>query len=303
MRSGKILRAMTHDGSARVLLTDTTAIVEYARRVHGLSPMSTVCLGQLLTGTSLIGSMMGEKQESMTVGIRTGGSAGDLLAVSDYYGNVRGYMSNPNLPLTLTDAGAADTGAALGNGLFYMVHDTGKGEPMQGMIPSAARSVAETFAAYFAESEQIPTVCALGVLFHGDGSVRAAGGALIQLLPSPAEETVSALEKASAGLADVTGRIAAGETLTDVMQSLLIGIPYDLFDEIQTDYLCTCSRERMKRGILSIGEAEIKKMLDEQSREGKHAELTAHCRFCGKDYVFAASELLNSDDTNNTTTK
>ncbi len=302
MKSGKILRAMTHDGSARVLLTDTTAIVEYARKVHGLSPMSTVCLGQLLTGASLVGSMMGEKQESMTVGIRTAG-AGDLLAVSDYYGNVRGYMTNSTLPLTLTDAGAADTGSVLGNGLFYMVHDTGEGEPMQGMIPSASRSVAESFAAYFAESEQIPTVCSLGVLFREDGSVRAAGGALIQLLPSPAEETVTALEGAAGGLADVTGRIAAGDTLEGLMQSLLAGIPYDLFDEITTDYLCTCSRERMKSGILSLGDAEITKMLEEQVREGEAAELTAHCRFCGKDYVFTSEELLNCDDTNNQKTK
>lgn len=303
MKSGKILRAMTHDGSARVLITDTTGIVEYARKIHCLSPMSTVCLGQLLTGSSLVGSMMGERQESMTVGIRTGGEAGDLLAVSDYYGNVRGYMSNPDLPLKLSDAGAADTAAALGDGLFYMVHDTGKGEPMQGMIPVASRNVAEMFAAYFAESEQIPTVCTLGVIFHEDGSVRAAGGVLIQLLPSPAEETVSALEQAASGHTDITGRIAAGETIESIMESLLTGIPYDLFDEITTDYLCTCSRERMKRGILSLGDEEIRKMLKEQSDEGNPAALTAHCRFCGKDYVFSEDELIYSGMKTNQTQK
>ncbi len=291
MKSGKILRAMTRDGSARVLVTDATAIVERARILHHLSPMSTLCLGELLTGTSLIGSMMGEKQESMTVGIRTAGEAGALLTVSDYYGNVRGYAENASLALRLEDTGAPDIGAAIGNGLFYVVHDTGSGEPMQGMIPAKSRGIAELFATYFAESEQIPTMCSLGVLFHEDGSVRAADGVLIQLLPSPARETVDALERAAEGLSDVTGKLAAGETPLTVIESLLRDIPYDLFDEITTDYLCTCSRERMKRGILSLGQKEIQRLFDEQAREGKNAELTAHCRFCGKNYIFGKAEL------------
>lgn len=296
MKSGKILRAMTRDGSARVLVTDATAIVERARILHHLTPMSTLCLGELLTGTSLIGSMMGEKQESMTVGIRTAGEAGSLLAVSDYYGNVRGYAENPALAIRLEDTGAPDIGATIGNGLFYVVHDTGSGEPMQGMIPAKSRGIAELFAAYFAESEQIPTMCSLGVLFHEDGTVRAAGGVLIQLLPSPAEETVDALERAAEGLSDVTGKLAAGETPLTVIESLLRDIPYDLFDEITTDYLCTCSRERMKRGILSLGQKEIQKLLDEQLRDGKTAELTAHCRFCGKDYTFGETELKEANE-------
>lgn len=296
MKSGKILRAMTRDGSARVLVTDATAIVERARILHHLTPMSTLCLGELLTGTSLIGSMMGEKQESMTVGIRTAGEAGSLLAVSDYYGNVRGYAENPALAIRLEDTGAPDIGATIGNGLFYVVHDTGNGQPMQGMIPAKSRGIAGLFAAYFAESEQIPTMCSLGVLFHEDGTVRAAGGVLIQLLPSPAEETVDALERAAEGLSDVTGKLAAGETPLTVIESLLRDIPYDLFDEITTDYLCTCSRERMKRGILSLGQKEIQKLLDEQVRDGKTAELTAHCRFCGKDYTFGEAELKEANE-------
>ena len=296
MKSGKTLRAMTRDGSARVLVTDATAIVERARILHHLSPMSTLCLGELLTGASLVGSMMGEKQESMTVGIRAAGETGSLLAVSDYYGNVRGYADNISLALRFAKTGAPDIGAAIGNGLFYVVHDTGNGEPMQGMIPTKSRSIAELFAAYFAESEQIPTMCSLGVLFHEDGSVRAAGGVLIQLLPSPAQETVDALERAAAGLSDVTGKLAAGETPLTVTESLLRDIPYDLFDEITTDYLCTCSRDRMKRGILSLGQTEIQKLLDEQVRDGKPAELTAHCRFCGQDYVFDAAELKETSE-------
>ena len=287
---------MTRDGSARVLVTDATAIVERARILHHLTPMSTLCLGELLTGTSLIGSMMGEKQESMTVGIRTAGEAGSLLAVSDYYGNVRGYAENPALAIRLEDTGAPDIGATIGNGLFYVVHDTGSGQPMQGMIPAKSRGIAELFAAYFAESEQIPTMCSLGVLFHEDGTVRAAGGVLIQLLPSPAEETVDALERAAEGLSDVTGKLAAGETPLTVIESLLRDIPYDLFDEITTDYLCTCSRERMKRGILSLGQKEIQKLLDEQVRDRKTAELTAHCRFCGKDYTFGEAELKEANE-------
>lgn len=303
MKSGTILRAMTRDGSARVLVTDTTAIVERARKLHCLSPMSALCLGQLLTGASLVGSMMGEKQESMTVGIRTGGAAGTILAVSDYYGNVRGYIDNPALQLTLNENGAADTGAVLGNGLFYVAHDTGRGEPMQGMIPVSNRTIAESFAAYYAESEQIPTICSLGVLFNREGDIRASGGVLIQLLPSPARETVDALETAAARLSNVTERIATGESLESIMQTVLTDIPYDLFDEITTDYLCTCSRQRMRKGILSLGQTEIKNMLEEQSKEGRPAELSAHCRFCGKDYVFFQNELVNDLECSNDISK
>lgn len=297
MRSGKILRAMTHDGSARVLLTDATGIVERAREIHDLSPMSTVCLGRLLVGASLIGSMMGEKQESLTVGIRTEGGRGSFLAVSDYYGNVRGYTDVPALPLRLHEDGTPDTGAALGAGLLYVVRDTGSGEPSQGMIPLQGGGIADDLAAYFADSEQIPTVCTLGVLFDEAAHVRAAGGALIQLLPSPDEGTVTALEATAAGLGKVTQRIAAGDGLTAIMADLMTGIPYDPFDEITTDYVCTCSRERMERGIRSLGREKIKEMLEEQKREGKPAALTAHCRFCGCDYTFDEASLTAGTDT------
>ncbi len=292
LKSGKILRAMTSDGSARVLVTDTTAIVERARELHALSPMGTVVLGRVLTATSLIGSLMAEKTESVTLGIQGDGPAGKLLAVSDYYGNVRGYMEHPQVELTLKPNGHPDVGAAVGQGILYMAHDTGTGEPQTGMIDLKTGEIAEDIAAYYAESEQIPTVLSLGVLLDGEAHTRVAGGVLIQLLPFADEKTVGQLEENAAHLGNITGMLAEGKTLFDLMNLALDKIPYDLYDEITTDYLCTCSRERMKRGICSLGRKQVLDLLDEEEKEGRARSLTAECRFCETKYSFSEEELL-----------
>ncbi len=290
-KKSTIWRGMTRDGSARILAIDSTAIVERARRNQMTEPTATAALGRLLTATSLIGCMMGEKQNRVTVGINGDGEAGKLVAVGDYYGNVKGCVTNPLVNPPCRADGKLDVGGAVGRGTLYVIRDSGEAEPHIGTVALRSGEIAEDIAAYFAESEQIPTLCSLGVLVNPDKSCRAAGGILIQLLPFADENTVAALERNAASLAAVSREIANGKTPAELAEMALEGIPYDAFDEIEVAFKCDCSRRRMKASIQKLGKDEIARMFDEQESEGKPRELEAQCRFCNKSYKFLPSDF------------
>ncbi len=291
MKQSTIFRAMTQDGSARIVAMDSTEIVNQSIHFHRTRPTATAALGRLLTATSLMGSLQGEKTDSLTVGIRGDGEAGQLLAVSDYCGNVRGYIENPNADPARKPNGKLDVGGAVGRGSIYVIHDTGTGEPQTGTTALVSGEIAEDITQYFAESEQIPSVCALGVLVSPDGACLAAGGFLLQLLPFADPATVEALEKNIATLSPVSSYIQGGMTPAEIADTVLSGIPYDPFDEIEVEYRCTCSRERMKSGLLKLGERELCSLFDEQSAEGKERTLECLCRFCNNTYVFTEQDL------------
>ncbi len=291
MASSEIIRAMTQDGSARVLVINSREIVQSMIRYHHTSPTATAALGRLLTATSMLGSLMAEKNESLTIGIQGDGPAGKMICVSDYYGNVRGYIEHPEADLMTRADGKLNVGGLVGQGILYVVRDNGVGEPQTGMIQLQSGEIAEDIAAYYAESEQLPTLCALGVLVDTDYSCRAAGGVLVQLLPFPDDETVSKLETNAANLNNLSAVFDSGKTVGEILDIVLEGIPYDAYDTIDTDYVCTCSRERMRNGLRSLGKKEIMQMLDEQEAEGKPRELTTLCRFCNSDYTFSEKEL------------
>ena len=287
-----ILRAMTRDGSARVLVINSRKIVDDAIRFHKTAPTASAALGRLVTATSVIGTMLPENGDTVTVSIQGDGEAGRLLAVGDYFGNVKGYIQNPMANPPKKPNGKLDVGAAVGEGTISFVKSVGNIEPQVGTIELVSGEIAEDIATYFAKSEQIPTVLSLGVLVDTDYSCLAAGGVLIQLMPFPDEETVDLIERNAADLVNISRYFAAGKTNEEIMEIAMRDIPFDIFDTIEVGYKCDCSAKRMNEKIKSLGKAEILRMLDEQKAEGKPRELTAICRFCNSEYTFTEKELV-----------
>ncbi len=288
-----MLRGMTRDGSARITVLNSREIVNAAIGYHKTTPTASAALGRLLTATSMIGVMLPEKGDTLTVSVQGDGEAGRLLAVSDYFGNVRGYIENPRVDPPKKANGKLNVSAAVGYGTLSLIRDIkGAEHPQSGTVELRGGEIAEDIAAYFAESEQVPTLCALGVLVDRDYTCLAAGGILIQLLPFASEETVSLLERNAAELSNISDCFRRGMSLLQIADLALRDIPYDPFDELEVEYRCNCSRERMYNGIRRLGRRAVIGLLDEQTAEGKSRELEAACRFCNGKYLFTEEELL-----------
>ncbi len=287
-----ILRGMTRDGSARLVVMNSRNMVNGMREAHKTSPTATAALGRTITAASMIGTLLPDDGDTVTITLSGNGEAGKIIAVGDYFGNVKGYIQNPLVNPPKKPNGKLDVGAAIGKGTLSFVKAIGEGEPQTGMIELVSGEVAEDIATYFAMSEQVPTLLSLGVLVDKDYTCLAAGGILIQLLPFPDETTVDLIERNASVLNNISQYFEKGMTNEQILDMAMKDIPYDIFDTLEAEYKCDCSRDRMKRKILSLGKKEVANLLDEQEAEGKPRELTAICRFCNSEYTYTERELL-----------
>lgn len=292
-KTSTITRAMTRDGSARILVINSKEIVNDMIRAHKTSPTATAALGRTITAASMIGTMLPEEKDSITLTFSGDGDAGKIIAVADYFGNVKGYIQNPLVNPPKKPNGKLDVGAAVGRGTFSVVKDVGGKEPQTGMTEIVSGEIAEDIATYFASSEQIPTLLSLGVLVDKDYTCLSAGGVLVQVMPFPDEETVNLIERNAADLNNISRLFELGHDNKSIMDIAMRDIPYDIFDTLEVSYKCDCSRDRMCKKIRALGNKEIKNMLNEQEAEGKKRELTAVCRFCNSEYTFTEKELLS----------
>ncbi len=288
-----ILRGMTRDGSARFLVINSKKMVNDMRLSHITTPTATAALGRTITAASMIGTMLPEDGDTVTITFSGDGEAGKIIAVADYFGNVKGYIQNPLANPPKKSNGKLDVGAAVGRGTLSFVRFVGDGDIQTGMTEIVSGEIAEDIATYFALSEQIPTVLSLGVRVDTDYSCLSAGGVLIQLMPFPDDATVDQIERNAARLTNVSTLFESGLTNEQIADIALEGIPYDVFDTLEVEYKCDCSRDRMKMKIMSLGKSEVANLLDEQEAEGKPRELTAVCRFCNSEYTFTQEELLS----------
>lgn len=286
MMSDQLIRAISKDGFVKATAVSTRGLTERARQIHKTLPVATAALGRTLAAASMMGNALKEDGASVTLQIKGGGPLGTLLAVSDNRGNVRGTVDHPEVDLPLRSDGKLDVGTAVGTeGTLTVIRDLNMKEPYVGSVGLLGGEIAEDLAAYFVESEQIPTACGLGVLVDRDQSVLSAGGYLIQLLPGAGEDVIARVEGGVMAAGSVTGLLQENSDPEAMLRKVLSDFEIDVLERSPIEYRCYCSRERMERALISMGPAELKSLIDDQGE----AELT--CRFCDNVQHFTREQL------------
>ena len=274
------------DGTLFVTAIDATDIVNRAAEIHQTSAVTSAALGRLLCAASLMGSALKGKDDALTLRINGGGPAGTVMAVADSEGNVRGYVQQPVVELPLNKVGKLDVAGAVGkDGFVTVIKDLGLKDPYVGQTPIVSGEIAEDITAYFASSEQIPTVCALGVLVNPDLTIKAAGGFLIQLLPTAMDDTIDKVEQSIEGLPSVTVLLTQGLTPEEICRKALRLFDLEVLDKASPAYVCRCSRAKVEAALISTGKDELLDMAKQKRTE-------VCCQFCDKVYRFSSEEIL-----------
>ena len=282
----QIVRVIAKGAPVKAMAISARDTVERARAIHNCWPVASAALGRLLMAASMMGAAIKEEEGAVTLRIKGGGPLGSLTAVSDSRGNVRGYVQNPDVDVPRKAKGKLDVGAAVGaDGELTVIRDLGLKEPYIGSVQLVGGEIAEDVAAYFVESEQVPTACALGVLIAPDQTVQAAGGYLIQLLPGADEAVVSAVERGVSKLGAVSARLDSGMEPLGLLREVLGEFELEVLETSPIAYRCYCTRDRVSRALISLGTDELDSLIKEQGG----AERT--CQFCDKVYRFGAEEL------------
>lgn len=284
----RIIRTITSDGSLMAAAIDSTELVYTAQRLHKLTKTSCAALGRLLTGASLMGAMLKEKQATLTLKVAGEGPLGNLLALSDSRGYVRGYVDHPEVELPPKPNGKLDVGGAVGhNGRLAVIRDFGTGEPYSGQVELVSGEIAEDLTSYYAQSEQTPTVCALGVLVDKqEGSALLAGGMLIQALPGAEDSALDQLEKNVAKLDSVTTMLAKGLSPEDMCALALDGFRVEKLDEFKVGYACNCSKERFSQVLLTLPREDL-----ETLPVNEKGLVETVCQYCNRSYMFSKEEI------------
>ena len=280
-----LVRGMTMDGFVKVVAIRSTEMVRRGAEIHKTTPNATAAFGRVLTAASMMGNMQKVDNGSMTLQIRGDGPIGTIVCVSDPTGNVRGYVYNPNVPLVEKHPGKLDVGATVGNGMLTVIRDLQMKEPYVGSIELISGEIGDDVTAYFVQSEQIPTACALGVLVNPDLSVKVAGGYLLQLLPGAPDEVIDKLEEGIRRAGAVTPMLEQGMTPEDILGAVCGDLGVVFMETTEVAYQCYCSRERVTSALISLG----KKELGEIAAEGK--TFPVECQFCDEVYNFTSEEI------------
>ena len=282
----RIVRAISTDGMVQAAAICSRDLTERARQIHKTLPVATAALGRTLAAASMMGNALKSDGASLTLQFKGGGPLGTVLAVSDNEGNVRGYVTNPHVDIPLRKDGKLDVGTAVGHeGTLTVIKDLHMKEPYVGTIDLLGGEIAEDVAGYFVESEQIPTVCALGVLVDRDQSVKAAGGYLIQLMPGAAEDTIAKVEGGIMAAGAVSAILEKNDDPEAMLRTVMSDFDLKILETCPVEYRCYCSRERVERALISLGRTELEQMLSEQGG----CQLT--CQFCDAVYEFTAEDI------------
>ena len=281
-----IVRATAANGQVRAFAAITREIVEEARQHHGTSPVATAALGRLLTAGTMMGSMMKNETDMLTLQVRGDGPIGGITVTADSKGDVKGYVENPDVMLPPKN-GKLDVGGAVGIGLLQVIKDMGLKEPYSGQTILVSSEIAEDLTYYFANSEQVPSSVGLGVLMEKDNTVKTAGGFIIQMMPFAENATISQIEENLKLVTSVTELLDKGYTPEQLLEELLGNVGLEITDTMPTRFYCNCSKERVEQAVASVGKKDIQEMIN----DGKPIEVK--CHFCNTAYHYSVEELKN----------
>ena len=281
-----LIRAMTKDGWVKAVAIDGKNLVERARQIHDTTPTATAALGRTLCAASMLGNMQKTENGSITLQFKGGGPLGTVLAVSDWQGNVRGYVQNPHITLLEKYAGKLDVGAAVGtDGMLTVIRDLQMKDPYVGSVQLVSGEIGDDVTAYLVQSEQTPSACALGVLVDTDCTVKVAGGYILQLLPGAPDEVIDRLEIGIQNAGAVTAMLDRGLSPKEMLETVMEGMELEFFEESPVEYRCYCTQDRVESTLISLG----KKELTEIAEEGK--DIQVECQFCDTEYKFTPDQI------------